>query len=289
MSAFGVVGLAGADAAVGGRDGAGGVPLRAGVRTYAPLPGGFLPDDDCLEPLVVAGGGDGGGVGALALVAWPRARAAAAAALGGAGVGPDDFAVLQRGVHEECPASPSVALALSLLRLSNHDADVFLKFRGILQAATEPPEGHGVGVGAGVGSGSAAGAPVLPAHADAALRDLPGDVDRVFSAYYPLQPGKDVCFELARLQMNVRDYRAALKNFARSRAYCGEHHVTAHNEGLCHVALGALPAAAASFRDCLGRAPDYEDARNMLQRVEMEMKVRASGGEGSPAGSPAEQ
>ena len=53
-----------------------------------------------------------------------------------------------------------------------------------------------------------------------------------------------------------------------------EHHVTAHNEGLCHVALGDLPAAAASFRACLALAPGYTDAQNMLARVEMEMSTR---------------
>jgi hypothetical protein len=265
LAAFGVNGLAGAQAVTAEPvNGVPANPLRFGVASYEPAAGGFLPDDEVLEPV--------GGPSGVCCVggAWARARAAAAEALGGTGMGPDDFALLQRGVHDEC-ASPSVALALSLLRLSNHDSDVFLKFRGVMQAATEPPEGHGVGA-------AAAGPPppVLPANADPMLRDLAGDVDRVFSAYYPLQPGKDVCFELARLLMNVRDYAPALKNFARSRAFCGDHHVTAHNEGLCYVALGDLPAAAAAFRDCLAKAPEYEDARNMLARVEMEMKVRGS-------------
>jgi hypothetical protein len=73
---------------------------------------------------------------------------------------------------------------------------------------------------------------------DGSKRGDQRDIDRVFAAYYPLQPSKDVCFELARLLMGLTEYAGALAFFARSRAACGPHHVTSHNEGICLFYLG---------------------------------------------------
>ena len=208
--------------------------------------------------------------------------------MGGTWLAPDDFAVLQRGVRDEV-REPSLSTCLTLLRLACHDADVFLKFRGVLQAATSAGEQRD-GAAGGSSSGSAlpppspssAPRPGTP-HYDSMLRDLRDDIDRVYSAYYPLQASKDVCFELARILMNLREYSAALRNFKRSRLYCGPHHVTAHNEGLCHYYLGDTGSAVACFRESLALCPHYVEASAMLAKVDTEMRsarLGERGGEG---------
>jgi hypothetical protein len=184
--------------------------------------------------------------------------------------------VLQRGVREEIP-EPSLSTSLTLLRLSGHDSDVFLKFRTVLQSATFVGLDvvRGPGGGTGSGSGSSSTTTTLPPPLDPILGDLRDDIDRVYTGYYPLQPSKDVCFELARLLMNIHEYPAALRNFKRSRAYCGEHHVTLYNEGLCHNYLGDLPAALLCFNHCLALSPHYSEALGMKAKVETELLTQA--------------
>ena len=92
---------------------------------------------------------------------------------------PDDFSTLQRNIREECEA-PSIRHALALLRLSNHDSDVFYKFK---QTFIE----H-----------------IIQAPAETTQRDVRGDTDRVYASYYPLQLSKDIHFELGRLLMGLR-------------------------------------------------------------------------------------
>ena len=108
----------------------------------------------------------------------------------------------QRCIKEECPA-PSLRHVLALLRLANHDAEVFAKFKGVLIDKAAGP-----------------GAP------DNTQRDVRGDVDRVYAAYYPLTPAKDTCFELGRVLMSLRDYATAVEFFNKSTELCGAHHVT---------------------------------------------------------------
>lgn len=48
----------------------------------------------------------------------------------GEGLGPEDFSALQRCVKEEAP-NPSLKHLLALLRLANHDSEVFYKFRQV--------------------------------------------------------------------------------------------------------------------------------------------------------------
>jgi hypothetical protein len=139
---------------------------------------------------------------------YRRTRAAVAENLT-AGFTVDDFSTLQRSVKEECP-DPSLKHVLALLRLANHDSDVFHKFKQTLIEKT----------------------PAAPV--DTVVRDVRSDVDRLFAAYYPLQRSKDICFECGRLLMAVRDYSSAIDFFSRSNELCGEHHVTYHNMGICY-------------------------------------------------------
>lgn len=62
---------------------------------------------------------------------------------------PEDFSTLQRSVKEEA-ASPSLRHALALLRLGNHDSEVFYKFK---QVRPRHPWGRGEGVVARIASG----------------------------------------------------------------------------------------------------------------------------------------
>jgi hypothetical protein len=159
---------------------------------------------------------------APAAAPYPLTRVAVADNLT-AGFSVDDFSTLQRAIKDEC-GEPSLKLVLALVRLANHDADVFYKFKRTLIEQT----------------------PAAPA--DTVLKDVRADVDRLFAANYPLQRGKDVCFECGRLLMGVRDYAAAADFFHRSNELCGEHHVTFHNMGICYfylVRAGASSAAAA--------------------------------------------
>jgi len=76
--------------------------------------------------------------------------------------------------------------------------------------------------------------------------------------------------------MNLHEYQGALKNFRRSRAYCGEHHVTLYNEGLCHHYMGDLPSALNCFNHCLTLSPHYPEAVGMKSKVEMELLARGN-------------
>jgi tetratricopeptide (TPR) repeat protein len=210
-----------------------------------------------------------------------------------AGFSVDDFSTLQRAIKDEC-GEPSLKLVLALVRLANHDADVFYKFKRTLIEQT----------------------PAAPA--DTVLKDVRADVDRLFAANYPLQRGKDVCFECGRLLMGVRDYAAAADFFHRSNELCGEHHVTFHNMGICYFYLvraatrrrraatrrAATPAAAPHplaparapctqddfdsalecFKNSLTLRPDYAEARLWWERVSARLGVAGAAGDGDGAG-----
>ena len=47
----------------------------------------------------------------------------------------------------------------------------------------------------------------------------------------PLVPSKDVCFELGRLLMGLREYATAIEFFNKSNELCGQHHVTVRSCG----------------------------------------------------------
>jgi hypothetical protein len=113
--------------------------------------------------------------------------------------GPDNFSTLQRAVKDETP-SPSLRLALAVLRMSVWDADVFFKFKQtLIDRSTQAT--------------------------DKQQADLLRDVYEVAARYYPLQPSKDISFELGRICMGLQRYHQAIAFFDASQRQCGEHHV----------------------------------------------------------------
>lgn len=115
--------------------------------------------------------------------------------------GPDNFSTLQRCVKDETP-NPSLKLALSVLRMSLWDSDVFFKFKQTL-------------IDRSTGA------------SDKQQADMLRDVAEVAGRYYPLQPSKDVSFELGRICMGLQRYPQAIAFFEASQRQCGEHHVSA--------------------------------------------------------------
>ena len=142
---------------------------------------------------------------------------------------------------------------------------------------------------------------------------------QVSASYYALSPRKDVCFELGRLLMSLKvrcaarpvvtsqqpsvatsvmstechpsqRHGEACQFFESSNAFCGEHHVTWHNLGICCFYVDNLPAALDCFsrvrhirfrarargvrfslRPCVRQSmeldPHYADARTWYRKV----------------------
>ena len=133
---------------------------------------------------------------------------------------------------------------LSLLRLSQHDSEVFLKFKQVLIDRT-----------------------VVPTCPENVAKDVRFDVERLYAGYFPLQASHDVCFELARVCMGMRDHAAAVEFFSKSSELCGQHHVTFHNMGICYYFINDRASAQACFRQALGLRPDYTESRPWLAKV----------------------
>ncbi|CAM9114578.1 unnamed protein product [Discosporangium mesarthrocarpum] len=154
--------------------------------------------------------------------------------------GPESFTSLQRAVKEELP-NPSLKCISRLLRLSQLDPDIFMKFKAALVQQVSSQE-----------------------LAPSTWTDLKNDVEGIASHWYQLQQGKDVSFELARLLMALKDFESALHLFQRSSSLCGEHHVTHHNMGMCHFYLGQLQEAKSCFEKSISMNQGYEDAHHWL-------------------------
>lgn len=170
---------------------------------------------------------------------------------------PDDFSCLQRGLHEDIQ-TPSLQLAQSLLRFACHDTEVFLKFKSTFIEK----------------AGSLPNANQMNHIWESFLRDFRGDVDRVFASYYPLQTNKDICFELGRLLMGLKEFKTAIEYFYQSIHHCGPHNVTWHNIGLCHYFLNDYPSALSAFRRSLVLRNDYGESRIWLEKVALKAGVR---------------
>jgi Tfp pilus assembly protein PilF len=68
---------------------------------------------------------------------------------------------------------------------------------------------------------------------------------------------KDIAFEIGRFYYGIRDYSKALYYYTVSSDTVGKHHVTFHNQGLCHYSLGQLDIALGLFRKALALNNDY--------------------------------
>ena len=171
------------------------------------------------------------------------------------GFGPDGFAVLQRRMTEEIKR-PTLKTALAALRLACWDADVFTNLRqAIIDGA--------------------------PSAGERQAADIYRDVCRVYERYFPLQPAKDVAFDCARVCMGLRRYPEAIHLFLASTRQCGEHHVTAHNGGICLFHLGRYGAARDCFKKALALSPKYTDAAAWLKRAEEQLTALAAAAAGA--------
>ena len=81
--------------------------------------------------------------------------------------------------------------------------------------------------------------------------DLMRGVPRVWRNYYLMDLDKDIAFEIGRLYYGIRDYNNALTYYIESTRTIGEHHVTFHNQGLCHYSMGRLAVSLDLFKKAL--------------------------------------
>jgi len=159
--------------------------------------------------------------------------------------GPNDFFVLQKSLKEDL-TNPPLRTVVAMLKLGDWDPDVFFKFRDtILMHA--------------------------PTCGQKLRNDLCRGIPRVWANYYILDTDKDIAFEIGRFYYGIKDYENALFFYKESTSTVGEHHVTYHNQGLCHYSLKKLPIALEMFRKALSMCPEYEKARNWIDKVESDL------------------
>ena len=165
--------------------------------------------------------------------------------------GPNDFFIMQKCMKEDAP-SPTLKSVIALLKLGDWDPDVFYKFRDtILNQVCQ------------------AGCKVK--------NDLCRGVPRVWENYYLLDKEKDVAFEIGRFYYGIRAYADALKYYRSSSETVGEHHVTAHNMGLCYYSLGRPDDACRHFESSIRLNGNYDKARSWLSKVRAEEERGRSG------------
>ncbi|CAM9892816.1 unnamed protein product [Scytosiphon promiscuus] len=155
---------------------------------------------------------------------------------------PNGFSSLQRQLKDE---SRGLGLrpALALLRLSQHDPDVFYKIFEPVFIDKGPYAGEKL------------------------QNDIRRDVKLVHELYFPLQPSKDVAFEIGRIFMGLKDFDSAAELFRDSQRYCGVHHVSWYNMGVCFFYLHHLDQAENCFAESLSLCPDYPDAIKWREKL----------------------
>ena len=163
--------------------------------------------------------------------------------------GPNDFFVLQKSLKEDSPNVP-LRTVVALLKLGDWDPDVFFKFRDVIL-------NHAPSCGLKL------------------RNDLARGIPRVWDNYYMMDLEKDIAFEIGRFYYGIRDYKNALSFYMESTRTIGEHHVTFHNQGLCHYSQGELVVSLTHFRKALSLNGDYEKARSWIDKVEKELANNA--------------
>lgn len=161
--------------------------------------------------------------------------------------GPNDFFVMQKSLKEDL-TNPPLRTVVSMLKLGDWDPDVFFKFRDIILTHA-------------------------PTCGQKLRNDLCRGIPRVWSNYYILDTDKDIAFEVGRFYYGIRDYQNALWFYMESTSSVGEHHVTYHNQGLCYYSLKDLPVALEMFKKAYSMCPEYEKARNWIEKVHHDMSV----------------
>ena len=155
--------------------------------------------------------------------------------------GPENFSTLQRCVKDES-GDASLKTALTVLRLSRYDSDIFFKFRSVfVQRAPEASE--------------------------KLIADTVRDLKLMYANYYPLQKNKDIGFELAHLLMTLHMYEEAVQYFKNSQRDCGEHYISWYNMGICYHYLEEPVEALKCFTTVLELQPNYHDAVGWKRRA----------------------
>jgi tetratricopeptide (TPR) repeat protein len=159
--------------------------------------------------------------------------------------GPNDFFVLQKSLKEDL-SNPPLRTIVSLLKLSDWDPDVFFKFRDAILIHA-------------------------PTCGSKLRNDLARGIPHIWNNHYSLDVDKDIAFEIGRFYYGIRDYEHALQFYKESISTVGEHHVTYHNQGLCYYSLGKPLIALEHFQKALTMSPEYEKARNWIEKVQNEL------------------
>lgn len=162
--------------------------------------------------------------------------------------GPENFSNLQRCIKDETPAPPgcSVKLALSTIRLSQWESDVFYKFKQVLLDKA-------------------------PYSSEKQKADVYADMLAVYDNFYPVHREKDVPFEIGRIFMGLKRYNEAVAMFRDSLKYFSEHHVTWYNLGICYYYLSDLITSQDCFNTTLKLQPEYTDAESWKRRIQSEL------------------
>mgnify|MGYP000781119812 CR=1 FL=1 len=166
---------------------------------------------------------------------------------------PESFNVTQKCLKEESSPSPSVAAVIAVLRLAHFDTDVFMRFKQVL-----------------IERGGYAGS------APSTRKDILYDLDAVRTQYYPIKSTADVCFELARIHMGIKEYDKAISLFADSNENCADHHVTWHNMGMCYEYKNDIENAKRCYMKSLDIKPSYRESKLKLSKLATEMKSDSS-------------
>jgi len=164
--------------------------------------------------------------------------------------GPNDFFVLQKSLKEDCN-NPPLRTVIALLKLSDWDPDVFFKFRDVILNQA-------------------------PSCGPLLRNDLVRGIPRVWINYYMMDLEKDIAFEIGRFYYGIRDYTNALWYYMESTRTVGEHHVTFHNQGLCHYSKGNLETALENFKKALNLNKEYDKARSWVEKVTKEIEDTAA-------------
>ncbi len=167
------------------------------------------------------------------------------------GFGPESFSTLQRCDRDES-VSPGLKHAIAMVRLANNDAEVFHKFKSTVIDK----------VGALKTS-------------ESIRKDLRKTLKGVLENYFPLQPKRDISFEVARVYMGLKDYRTSIRLFEASTEHCGAHHVTYHNQGICYFYLEDYENAITKFEESLLLKETYHEARKWLEKARQKVNQSA--------------
>lgn len=147
----------------------------------------------------------------------------------------DSLITYERCAFQEMPQM-TLRGALSLLRISCWDADIFYRLRRVILKHLGDSRGPQQTV------------------SEKQQIDIRTDALNVWESYYHMRDAKDVPFELGRVMMGIREYAQAILFFQRSIDLCGPHHVTSYNIGICKYYQNKLSEAMHLFDTVSSRA-----------------------------------